>query len=942
MFIALYTAILLSCLAIAEVITPPQEVIIGVPPSIPFNAPFEWGYTLNQSDSNLVRFDYTLARLIAPSGESPSQQPNGTLARLFPDDIDTKSTPYTIDLPPGTQSRSYRSSQSGRRSVDLTKRSSSIYSIDDKAVNDTSTRLCLDNNNFTAPYYWGWHNSTEPGKWTVQVRSLILYGVNGYESSDDGNQTCISPPYTFESLDAKAEFSVSTLEADEIEMSTTSLQNDEESKTSTFTPQISATATRVEAQFSPSPTGNILISDSDRTISRSVVIYRYLESSEKLAHWVLTVGISDFVANFSIHSPQFYLTSPSSSEFEERHIQHLCHLHSGFRHWAVFLVLSLYTPPECPLMTYLDDQIKNLGLDDADERELVIVYSTETGNAQDIAERLHREAERWRWMVHVYDVEDFDVNTLLNSPIVIFVVSTTGNGEHNKSFRPLWRLLLNSTLPADLLEDLTFAVFGLGDSGYARFNWAAKSLSRRLQSLGAQMLVPRGDGDERHYMGFDGVFLPWSKGLFEALQVVCPLRDGLERLPDDYLPAPRVGLRFLPGEEAQVKDDKPTAVEGSHQCTLRRSDRITSEEWWQDVRHIILDKPPSLTYDAGDVAVLTPSNNPDAVDELIRLLRWETHADTPLKLTGTVPHRLQEYINRPTTIRSLLTYSLSPFSVPRTTFFEFLAHFTSNNLEKDRLREFLSVEGADDLFEYCTRVRRTAAEVLADFKSVRVPVEYILDVFSVMRPRKFSIAGLHPTKIELCVALVKYKTKLVKPRQGVCSTWIESLAEGATIDISVEEGTIHAPKDPNKPLLLVGPGTGVAPMRALVQKRKAMGASHTALYFGCRMSAMDELYAEEFNKSDELVYKIAHSRDDKEGNKEYVQHILQKDGKRVYNWLIERAGYLFISGSSGQMPKAVKKAIGSIIERLENIPNETAMHTVEQLEKQGRIVEECW
>ncbi|TIC27289.1 riboflavin synthase domain-like protein [Wallemia mellicola] len=940
MFIALYTAILLSCLAIAEVITPPQEVIIGVPPSIPFNAPFEWGYTLNQSDSNLVRFDYTLARLIAPSGESPSQQPNGTLARLFPDDIDTKSTPYTIDLPPGTQSRSYRSSQSGRRSVDLTKRSSSIYSIDDKAVNDTSTRLCLDNNNFTAPYYWGWHNSTEPGKWTVQVRSLILYGVNGYESSDDGNQTCISPPYTFESLDAKAEFSVSTLEADEIEMSTTSLQNDEESKTSTFTPQISATATRVEAQFSPSPTGNILISDSDRTISRSVVIYRCLESSEKLTHWVLTVGISKLVANISIHSPQFYLTSPSSSEFEERHIQHLCHLHSGFRHWVV--VLSLYTPPECPLMTYLDDQIKNLGLDDADERELVIVYSTETGNAQDIAERLHREAERWRWMVHVYDVEDFDVNTLLNSAIVIFVVSTTGNGEHNKSFRPLWRLLLNSTLPADLLEDLTFAVFGLGDSGYARFNWAAKSLSRRLQSLGAQMLVPRGDGDERHYMGFDGVFLPWSKGLFEALQVVCPLRDGLERLPDDYLPAPRVGLRFLPGEEAQVKDDKPTAVEGSHQCTLRRSDRITSEEWWQDVRHIILDKPPSLTYDAGDVAVLTPSNNPDAVDELIRLLRWETHADTPLKLTGTVPHRLQEYINRPTTIRSLLTYSLSPFSVPRTTFFEFLAHFTSNNLEKDRLREFLSVEGADDLFEYCTRVRRTAAEVLADFKSVRVPVEYILDVFSVMRPRKFSIAGLHPTKIELCVALVKYKTKLVKPRQGVCSTWIESLAEGATIDISVEEGTIHAPKDPNKPLLLVGPGTGVAPMRALVQKRKAMGASHTALYFGCRMSAMDELYAEEFNKSDELVYKIAHSRDDKEGNKEYVQHILQKDGKRVYNWLIERAGYLFISGSSGQMPKAVKKAIGSIIERLENIPNETAMHTVEQLEKQGRIVEECW
>ncbi|TIA89777.1 hypothetical protein E3P99_01909 [Wallemia hederae] len=298
MLLLVAIAVILAATAFAESTHPPSDVIIGVPPRIPFNAPFQWGYSLNQSNNNLLRFDYTLARLIAPSGESPSQQPNGTLARMFPDRIDRKSTPYEFKLPPGTQSQSsYRSSSSSsgssgssKRDLDLPNdaallpRSSSIYTLDSHH-NDTSTPLCTLTSNTSTPSYYEWHNATEPGHWTVEVQSVILYGSDGYE--ERGNETCISPPFTYERMRAKVEFSVSTLDIDEIE-------NDEEeseensdgdtndtnsntistSSTSTYTPQTSASATKVTVTFSPSPTGNIMVSGavSRNTIARTSLV----------------------------------------------------------------------------------------------------------------------------------------------------------------------------------------------------------------------------------------------------------------------------------------------------------------------------------------------------------------------------------------------------------------------------------------------------------------------------------------------------------------------------------------------------------------------------------------------------------------------------------------------------------------------------------------------
>ena len=154
-------------------------------------------------------------------------------------------------------------------------------------------------------------------------------------------------------------------------------------------------------------------------------------------------------------------------------------------------------------------------------RSLLILYATETGNAQDTADRIARQCRRIAFQCRVLSMDAYSVvGTMLNNRVallihkqfssqpeliaekfVIFVVSTTGSGTEPRSMTSLWRMLLRSDLPVDLFEDLYFAVFGLGDTSYEKFCWAAKKLSRRMSSLGATEVCERGEGDDQHQLG---------------------------------------------------------------------------------------------------------------------------------------------------------------------------------------------------------------------------------------------------------------------------------------------------------------------------------------------------------------------------------------------------------------------------------------------------------
>ncbi|KAJ1927757.1 NAPDH-dependent diflavin reductase [Tieghemiomyces parasiticus] len=602
---------------------------------------------------------------------------------------------------------------------------------------------------------------------------------------------------------------------------------------------------------------------------------------------------------------------------------------------------------------------------------LLILYGSQTGCAEDVALRIGREARRRHFRPEIMAIDSIEKTRLPNIEYVVFVVATTGQGEEPDNMKQFWRFLLKKSIPVDALDRMRFTVFGLGDSSYAKFNYPARKLYRRLLQLGAQCFYDRGEGDDQHYLGIDGTLDPWLGGLWSTLLGLHPRPEGYEPIPDTVRPEPTYRVQVQEGYASEptapaIHDDRD-ATTGNQDgpvpprygvpipMRLTCNKRITSPEHFQDVRHVELVRdaaryPWALTYRPGDVATLTPRNLPDEVDSFLALMGWQDQADQPLTVT---PHEawvhLPVALRRPVTLRMLFTTHFDIYSVPRRSFFEMLAYFTTDEQETDKLREFCSAEGQDDLYAYSHRVRRTIVEVLGDFHSYRIPLDYLFDVFPDIRPRSFSIASSLARNLDglqLTVAIVDYRTRMSTPRRGVCTKWLATLRPEAdlTLLVTIKPGTMSLPASPATPLIMVGPGTGVAPMRSFIQERvEKQKAPDNVLFFGCRGKTRDYLYADEWADlaaRGMLQVHAAFSRD--QDRKVYVQELIRAQGEQLWPLLNERKAVIVVSGNANRMPEDVKAAFIDVVARWGDYSPQGAANYILLLEKTKRYQEECW
>ncbi|KAF5341537.1 hypothetical protein D9758_012557 [Tetrapyrgos nigripes] len=590
--------------------------------------------------------------------------------------------------------------------------------------------------------------------------------------------------------------------------------------------------------------------------------------------------------------------------------------------------------------------------DDPDpERTILILYATETGNAQDVADRLARQCRRIHLRPRVLSMDEYPTTDLISESLVVFVVSTTGSGIEPRSMTMLWNMLLRSDLPADLFDELYFAVFGLGDSSYEKFCWPARKLMRRLESLGATKFYETGEGDDQHPLGLDGALEPWIVGLMDTLCELMPLPEGVQVIPANHAFPSRVRLK--PTTLSAIFEDPLDTDPLYHNARVKANQRITAPDWYQDVRHLEFDFEDDIHFSPGDIAVIHPQTHPDDVEEFLSSMGWGNIADEPYEIERLCEDQsLPDHLPNISTLRIIFTRYLDFNAVPRRIFFSHLRNFTSEAIEIERLNEFLaeSQEGADDLYEYCFRPRRTIIEVLSDFRNVKIPKDYIFDVFPFLRPRQFSIASSikdHPQQLHLCAAMVQYKTKWIKAaRRGVCSRYLSRLRPGDSLKIGIIKGFIRLPINSQTPIICIGPGTGIAPMRAIIQERIHDEAHQNTLYFGCRSKLKDQHYRDDWEgyaTQNQLVYRVAFSRDGPEGvPKFYVQDLIKEDAERIWKLLDEMGAWIVISGSSNKMPASVKEAIRHAIRQYGGRDEEEAKEYVQNLERTGRLIEECW
>ncbi|KXT17601.1 hypothetical protein AC579_10135 [Pseudocercospora musae] len=630
-------------------------------------------------------------------------------------------------------------------------------------------------------------------------------------------------------------------------------------------------------------------------------------------------------------------------------------------------------------------------------RRALILYGSETGNAQDVAEEIGRVTERLRFDTTVLDLDSVRLRDLVKPTVVIFAISTTGQGELPQNARAFWKKLLSRALTPGVLRKLRFSSFGLGDSSYAQYNVAHRLLHGRLLQLGAQSICERGEGNEQHPEGHSAGFREWIVQLKNQLSAIFPLPDGLQPIPEDEFVEPKWKLEMevpshasaLDGAAcpATVNSDTKTPsvdllpVNGSHLATIEHNDRITATTHFQDVRLLDLRIKESVAYGPGAVAVIYPKNFPEDVQSFIELMMWQDVADQRLSLTTDqvvsaselstpCPLRHLNLGRVHLTLRWLLENVLDIMSIPRRSFFAELAHFAGSSNEdegyqKQRLLELANPELIDELWDYTVRPKRTIVEVMMDFTTIRIPWQYALSALPVMRGRQFSIASGgrlktdgENTRIQLLIAIVNPPSPIIKwrKRYGVCTRYISTLDDQQQINIGIQEGYLDVqPNELAVPVVLIGPGTGLAPMRSMIYERlmwadkNAVKSSENALdgdilFFGCRNEKGDYFFREEwehFASTAKLRHYTAFSRDSKKP-KQYVQDQIRARGSEVCEALTSHNGKVYVCGSSGNMPKGVRQALLDVFVEHHKLDLAEASKLLEAMEKNGRYKQETW
>jgi len=260
-----------------------------------------------------------------------------------------------------------------------------------------------------------------------------------------------------------------------------------------------------------------------------------------------------------------------------------------------------------------------------------------------------------------------------------------------------------------------------------------------------------------------------------------------------------------------------------HTAKVIANKRLTHADWEQEVRHIELDVSGSadLTYQAGDVAVVMPRNDPEEAETFLRLVGVDPDSVLEMSIANTqADPELVIDIPSPCTARDLAERHLDLHGVPRRSFLELLMQYSGGHEDtKERLEYLGSSEASEngDFQVYVSKEHRSYVEVMLDFPHAKPPLEALLDAIPRLQPRQFSIASsdlIRPGVIEICVAVVAFTTPYKRARSGCCSTWLSRLGVGDGVTMWVRNnGSMRAVLDPNAAMIMVGPGTGIAPLR---------------------------------------------------------------------------------------------------------------------------------
>lgn len=540
------------------------------------------------------------------------------------------------------------------------------------------------------------------------------------------------------------------------------------------------------------------------------------------------------------------------------------------------------------------------------EVDVTILYGSQTGNAARLAADLTRRLRRVGFRAALSCMSEFPVERLDELRNLLVVVSTHGQGNPPDKAARFHEFLHGAACPR--LDRLRFAVLALGDIGYAHFCAAGRRFDERLAELGAERLFPRADCD----VDYTEPAGAWMQGV---LAVLLSEADAAGRKPGRSTSS-FTEADDTPSPSAGNSRDRPFPAELIDRILLngRGSDKATY--------HLQLSLEGSgLEYAPGDALGIYPENDPNLVDALLRAMRWEDDTLVPAgKESRPAWEALLRYYEITRLTRPLLEQAARLGAVG-----------LADLLQAGKEPELQAVMAGRDLLD-----------LVRDFSLSGVPPDTFVPMLRRMPPRMYSIAGslrANPNRVAVTMAAVTFRAH-GRSRSGVCSTYCTArVAVGDHLRVFVNDNpNFRLPDDPAAPIIMVGPGTGVAPFRAFLQEREAAGATgKNWLFFGSRRFRTDFLYQTDWqrwlNMGILTRMDVAFSRDTHQ--KTYVQHRMAEHRRELFSWLAEGA-YLYVCGDEKRMAPNVHTALETIVAGEGGMSASAARDYVTELMHQGR------
>ncbi|WP_115990428.1 assimilatory sulfite reductase (NADPH) flavoprotein subunit [Cohnella lupini] len=539
-------------------------------------------------------------------------------------------------------------------------------------------------------------------------------------------------------------------------------------------------------------------------------------------------------------------------------------------------------------------------------KEVTVLYGSQTGNCHKLATKLSKKLEEQGFQVSLSSMGDFKVNGLKKVQNLLLLVSTHGEGDAPDNAIAFYEFLHGKRAPQ--LNELRYSVLALGDTSYEFFCQTGKDFDKRLEELGAKRIVPRVDCD----VDFDEQAAEWMN------QAIGSLGESPSGQAVAGGTTQSIG-NVAADAESEYSRTNPFHAEILENLNLngRGSDRET--------RHVELSLEGSnLEYEPGDSLGVYPENHPKLVDELIEEMGWnENEPVTVGKSGGKSP--LREALLR--------HYEITVLTKP-------LLGQIAKLTGLDRLNDLLKAGLEQELKDYLRD--RDLLDLVRDYALKGVPAEAFVSVLRKIPARLYSIASslkANPDEVHLTVRKVDYEAHGRK-RYGVCSVHLaERAAIGDSLPVFVQQNAnFKLPQDPNAPIIMIGPGTGVAPFRAFLGERQETGAEGKSwLFYGDQHFSTDFLYQVEWQRwlKEGVLTRmdVAFSRDT--DKKVYVQQRMREKSKELYRWLQEGA-YVYVCGDEKKMAHDVHAALIMIIEHEGGKTPEEAAEYLSGMQQQKR------